>query len=75
MYGRSDHYEYAKYGIPIVFYFTGLHVDYHSVTDEPQYIDYQHMSKIANYVYDVMLTLGSLDQRPVVDKPLKKPVQ
>ena len=40
IYCRSDHYEYARYGIPIVFFTTGGHADYHQVTDEPQYIDY-----------------------------------
>ena len=43
IYCRSDHYNYARYGIPITFFTTGLHADYHQVTDEPQYIDYEHM--------------------------------
>jgi len=44
IYCRSDHYEYARYGIPIVFMTTGGHADYHEVTDEPQYIDYAHLA-------------------------------
>ncbi|HEX5580983.1 MAG TPA: M28 family peptidase, partial [Gemmatimonadaceae bacterium] len=36
IYCRSDHYQYARFGIPIVFFFTGLHADYHQLTDEPQ---------------------------------------
>ncbi|MEP7346680.1 MAG: M28 family peptidase, partial [Gemmatimonadaceae bacterium] len=47
IYCRSDHYEYARYGIPIVFFTTGGHADYHQVTDEPQYIDYSNMAQIA----------------------------
>ena len=35
IYRRSDHYEYAKLNIPIAFFFTGLHADYHQITDEP----------------------------------------
>ena len=44
IYCRSDHSNYARYGIPVVFFTTGLHGDYHQVTDEPQYIDYAHMA-------------------------------
>lgn len=65
----SDHYAYAKRGIPIVFFFTGDHVDYHQLTDEPQYVDYPHMEKITKFVYDLMLKLGTQPKRPVVDHP------
>ena len=47
-YCRSDHYEYARYGIPITFFSTGGHRDYHQVTDEPQYIDYDQMAGVAH---------------------------
>ena len=50
IYCRSDHYEYARYGIPIVFFTTGGHSDYHQVTDEPQYIDYDRMAQVATLV-------------------------
>ena len=72
-YCRSDHYEYARYGIPITFFSTGGHQDYHQVTDEPQYIDYQHMARVATLVHDVALHLANLDHRPVVDKPKPDP--
>jgi Peptidase family M28 len=70
IYERSDHYEYARYGIPIVFFTTGLHSDYHQVTDEPQYIDYDHMAKIGNLVEDVAVHVGNLDHRVKVDRPI-----
>jgi hypothetical protein len=73
VYNRSDHYEYAKFGIPIAFFFTGLHIDYHQVTDEPQYIDYAHMNRIANYLYDLVMELGTNPKRPVVDKKATTP--
>jgi hypothetical protein len=73
VYYRSDHYEYAKYNIPIAFFFTGLHVDYHKVTDEPQYIDYDHLNKIANYLYDLVMTVGTTPKRPVVDRKTTTP--
>lgn len=73
IYCRSDHYNYARYGIPITFFTTGLHMDYHQLTDEPQYIDYEHMRKVAQLVHDVALTVGNLDHRVVVDKPRPDP--
>ena len=73
IYCRSDHYNYARYGIPITFFTTGLHMDYHQLTDEPQYIDYEHMRKVAQLVHDVALTVGNLDHRVVVDKAKPDP--
>ena len=73
IYCRSDHYAYARYGIPITFFTTGLHMDYHQLTDEPQYIDYEHMRKVAQLVHDVALRVGNLDHRVVVDKAKPDP--
>ncbi|MEO6525060.1 MAG: M28 family peptidase [Gemmatimonadaceae bacterium] len=68
IYCRSDHYEYARYGIPIVFFTTGGHADYHQVTDEPQYIDYNRMAQVATLVRDATVKVANLDHRVVVDK-------
>jgi hypothetical protein len=73
IYCRSDHYMYARYGIPITFFTTGLHPDYHQVTDEPQYIDYEHMTRVADFVRDITLKVANLDHRPKVDKPVGDP--
>jgi hypothetical protein len=73
IYCRSDHYEYARYGIPITFFTTGGHSDYHQVTDEPQYIDYAHMARVDNLVEDVALHVANLDHRIVVDQPKPDP--
>ncbi|HEX6631629.1 MAG TPA: M28 family peptidase, partial [Gemmatimonadaceae bacterium] len=59
IYGRSDHYNYALQGVPIAFFFTGLHGDYHQRSDEPEYIDYPHYARIANYIKDIVVTLGN----------------
>ncbi len=72
-YCRSDHYMYARYGIPIAFFTTGGHRDYHQVTDEPQYIDYDKMTSVAQFVHDVALAVANLDHRVVVDKPKPDP--
>ena len=68
IYGRSDHAMFSRYNIPIVFFFTGLHADYHQVTDEPQYIDYPHYSRIVNFVKDLTIDVANLPQRPKVDR-------
>jgi hypothetical protein len=73
IYCRSDHYNYARYGIPVVFLTTGLHGDYHQVTDEPQYIDYAHMARVGQLVYDIATKVGTLDHRIVVDKEKPDP--
>ena len=67
-YCRSDHYEYARYGIPIVFFSTGGHRDYHQVTDEPQYIDYDQLARVSSLVRDVAIRAANIDHRLVVDK-------
>ena len=51
-YCRSDHYMYARFGIPIAFFTTGSHLDYHQLTDEPQYIDYEKMARVARLIGD-----------------------
>ena len=69
IYRRSDHYMYAQLGIPIAFFFTGLHADYHQVTDEPQYIDYPHYTRITRYLNDLALEIANRDRRPAVERP------
>jgi hypothetical protein len=73
IYCRSDHYSYARYGIPITFFTTGGHSDYHQLTDEPEYIDYEHMARVANLVKDIATAVANLDHRIVVDKPKPDP--
>ncbi len=73
IYCRSDHYSYARYGIPITFFTTGQEPDYHQVTDEPQYVDYDHMSRVASFIRDVAVRVADLDHRPKVDKPVGDP--
>lgn len=73
IYCRSDHASYARFGIPVTFFTTGLHADYHQVTDEPQYIDYPHMAAVSQLVHDVALRVANADRRPVVDKPKPNP--
>jgi len=69
IYGRSDHANYARFNIPIAFFFTGLHADYHQLTDEPQYIDYPHYARITQYVNDLVVELANRAARPALYKP------
>jgi hypothetical protein len=73
IYCRSDHYMYARYSIPITFFTTGQEPDYHQVTDEPQYIDYDHMSKVASFIRDIAVNLADLDHRLKIDHPVADP--
>lgn len=76
IYGRSDHYNYAQQGVPIAFFFTGLHGDYHQASDEAEFIDYPHYAKIANYLKDLVIEVGN-GPRPRMNgtKPAKvKPI-
>jgi hypothetical protein len=54
IYGRSDHFNYALQGVPIAFFFTGLHGDYHQRTDEAEWIDYPHYARITTYINQVL---------------------
>jgi hypothetical protein len=64
IYFRSDHYSYAKKGIPIVFLTTGLHEDYHKVSDEPSKIDYAKLARVAALMHDVAVAVGNRRTRP-----------
>jgi len=69
IYFRSDHYNYARKGIPIVFFTTGLHEDYHKVSDDPTKIDYEKMSRIGSLVLELGTTLGNREARPTNAAP------
>lgn len=68
-YCRADHYSYARYGIPAVSLSRGLHLDYHQLTDEAQYIDYDDLARVTNLVRAAALAVANLDHRPLVDGP------
>jgi hypothetical protein len=72
-YCRSDHWNFARYSIPTVFFSTGSHADYHMPTDEPQYIDYPHYAKVVQFVAAVAADVAGRTARPLVDKPKPDP--
>ena len=67
VYYRSDHYSYAAKGIPIIFFTTGLHADYHANTDEVSKIEFDKMTRITQMVYETGARLANLDHAPVRD--------
>jgi Zn-dependent M28 family amino/carboxypeptidase len=67
---RSDHFNYAQKGIPIIFYFDGVHEDYHRPGDEVSKIDFQKMEKVTRTVYLTLWEIANSPQRPRVDKQL-----
>lgn len=72
-YCRSDHYMYARYGIPVVFLSTGGHAEYHQVTDEPQYLDYDQLARVTQLVHNIAKNVADLDHRVKVDGPRPDP--
>ena len=67
IYYRSDHYNFAKHGVPIVFYFNGVHEDYHKPSDEIKKINFDLLTKRAQLVFYTGWDLANRDKRPVVD--------
>lgn len=65
IYFRSDHWNYAKHGVPIIFYFDGTHVDYHRPTDTVDKIDFTKMTQITRLVFETGWRIANLDHRLV----------
>ena len=68
LYYRSDHYNFAKNGVPVAFYFDGIHEDYHKPSDTPDKIDYNALQKRAQLVFATAWELANRKDRIVVDK-------
>ncbi len=64
IYFRSDHYNYAQKGIPVLFFTTGLHEDYHKVSDEPRKIDFEKMARISTMLVQLGATIANRETRP-----------
>jgi Zn-dependent M28 family amino/carboxypeptidase len=68
-YYRSDHYNFAKYKVPIIFYFNGTHEDYHQPSDTPDKINYDLLQTRARLVFHTAWEIANRENRLVVDKP------
>ncbi len=67
---RSDHYNYARYGIPVTFFTTGLHEDYHKPSDEIEKIDFAKLTRITGLISDLVGQVAAAPARPAVDRPV-----
>lgn len=67
-YYRSDHYNFAKNNIPIIFYFNGVHEDYHKATDTPDKIEYELMAKRAHLIFQTAWEVANQEIRITADK-------
>jgi hypothetical protein len=67
LYTRSDHYSYAVKGIPVIFYTTGLHPDYHANTDGVDKIEWEKMARITRLIQATAVKVGNLDHAPARD--------
>lgn len=66
-YYRSDHYNFAKFNIPVIFFFNGVHDDYHQVTDTVDKIEFPLMTKRAQLIFHTAWDLANREQRTPVD--------
>ena len=66
-YYRSDHYNFAKNNIPVIFYFNGVHADYHKVTDTIDKISFVKVEKICKLIYFTAFELANRSERVTVD--------
>ncbi|MGR3812277.1 M28 family peptidase [Jiulongibacter sp. NS-SX5] len=67
-YYRSDHYNFAKNGIPVIFYFTGVHEDYHKPEDDVEKIHFPKYSKIVKHIFLTAWEVSNLDHRLIINE-------
>ena len=63
-YGRSDHYNFAKKGVPVLFFFSGTHDDYHEPSDSPEKIDVEKESRVVQLIFYLGLEVANAAARP-----------
>ena len=66
-YYRSDHYNFAQNGVPVIFYFNGEHADYHRPTDTPEKIDYELLKLRTDYIFYTAWELANRPERVAID--------
>ena len=63
---RSDQVNYVRKDIPVTYFSLGYAQDYHQLTDEPQYIEYEHSARLARFIHDVMMAIATRKDRPAI---------
>ncbi|OFY57734.1 MAG: hypothetical protein A2V50_03680 [Bacteroidetes bacterium RBG_19FT_COMBO_42_10] len=72
LFSRSDHYNFVKHDIPVLFFTSGLHSDYHTAGDTVEKIDFKKMELITETIFRIGLTIADKRTRLVVDNPFSK---
>ena len=67
-YYRSDHYNFAKNNIPVIFYFNGVHADYHQISDTPDKIEYELLAKRSQLIFQTAWEVANREGRITADK-------
>lgn len=70
-YYRSDHYNFARKGVPSIFYFSGVHEDYHQPGDDVEKIQFDLLHKRTQLVFHTAWILANQERRIAVDNPIK----
>ena len=66
---RSDQVNYVHHNVPVTYFSTGYAYDYHQLTDEPRYADYDHMAKIGHFIHDIMWAVANRPNKPAITGP------
>jgi hypothetical protein len=66
---RSDQVNYVRAGIPVTYFSLGYAADYHQVTDEPQYIAYDHSARLARFIHAIMTAVADRQDKPAIAGP------
>jgi Zn-dependent M28 family amino/carboxypeptidase len=72
LYYRSDHYNFARKGIPVIFYFSGLHADYHKATDDAEKINLTLLTKRTYLIFSTLKAVAAYRDEITVDKSPKE---
>jgi hypothetical protein len=72
LFSRSDHYNFVKKDIPVLFFSTGLHTDYHKPEDTPDKLDYEKMELVTRTIYEIGYNVANRRNRIIVDSPFSK---
>lgn len=72
LFARSDHYNFVRKDIPVLFFTTGLHTDYHTPRDVVEKIDFKKMELVTRTMYQIGYTVANRKTRIIVDNPFSK---
>lgn len=63
---RSDQVNYVRHDVPVTYFSTGYAPDYHQLTDEPRYAEYDHMARVGNFIHNIMWAIAVRKDKPAI---------